>query len=238
MPPRTWTPHVTAADRARAAQREVESLRKKGKTVAPIVITGRKIAETFWGKAWCKNLESYSDYETRLPRGRSYVRSGAVVDLAIAEGRVDALVRGTSTYTVVLTIAPLAAERWQGIVTACSGQISSLVDLLRGKLSREVMDIVTDTRGGMFPAPDEIALDCSCPDWANMCKHVAAVMYGIGARLDAEPALLFTLRGVAPADLLARAAFGQTKRTTISQERALDPSSLSRIFGIELVDDD
>jgi len=169
-------------------------LKKKGHTVAPVVLQGRKIASTFWGKAWCDNLEGYGDYENRLPRGRTYVRNGSVVDLQIAEGEVSARVSGSDLYKVKVDIVPVPKARWKSICKDCAGGIDSLVELLQGRFSKGVMERICRQRSGLFPAPEEIRFSCSCPDWASMCKHVAAVLYGVGARLDNKPELLFRLR--------------------------------------------
>ena len=92
----SWKPYVPVAARKRASQREISRRTKAGLPLSPVVIDGRTIARTFWGKAWCENLEQYSDFESRLPRGRTYVRSGAVIDLVISAGAVSALVSGSS----------------------------------------------------------------------------------------------------------------------------------------------
>src|SRR5438309_979701 len=151
-----WRPYVPAADRRRSAQREVEKRRKKGEDVAPVVVSGRTIAKTFWGKSWCENLEKYSDYANRLPRGRTYVRNGSVVDLQIRPGEIHALVSGSSLYTVKLTISPVAQNRWKAICGDCAGGIDSLVELLQGKFSNGVMERICRQSQGLFPAPSEI----------------------------------------------------------------------------------
>ena len=171
----------------------------------PIVLEGRSIANTFWGKAWCKNLESYSDYSNRLPRGRTYVRNGSVIDLKMAAGEITALVSGSSIYKVKIAIAKVVANKWNKIVDECAGKIDSLIELLQGKFSKAVMEIITDPKKGLFPDPKEIKLSCSCPDWADMCKHVAAVLYGVGARLDNRPEELFMLRQADHIELIAKA---------------------------------
>ena len=189
-------------------RKQVKALEKKGQKLSPVVLAGRDIAGTFWGKAWCENLESYSDYANRLPRGRSYVRSGAVIDLQIEPGRLVARVQGSSLYTVTIGIGPVEPARWKTIVGACSGKIDSVVELLQGKLSKAVMEVISGKETGLFPAPRQIQLRCSCPDSATMCKHVAAVLYGVGARLDTQPDLLFRLRGADPTELIVTAAKG------------------------------
>ncbi len=229
-----YPPYVSVAERKELAAKEIARLTKKGKKVSPVVLESKSIAGTFWGKAWCTNLERYSDYESRLPRGRSYVRSGAVVDLQIEPGKIAALVRGSSLYTVTITIKPVDPTLWKAIVTECTGKIDSVVELLRGKLSSAVMEVITRQETGLFPAPKQIGLRCSCPDSATMCKHVAAALYGVGARLDHAPPLLFGLRGVDPAELVTTAAEGMTAgKRPVAKEKALD-ADLASLFGIDM----
>lgn len=202
----------------------------------PVVIAGRKIASSFWGKAWCDNLERYSDYSNRLPRGRTYARNGSVIDLRIGPGKVEALVSGSDVYTVAVTIRSLAAARWRTLVAECSGRIGSLVDLLQGRFSTAVMQVLARAEAGLFPVPKEIEFTCSCPDYASMCKHVAAVLYGVGARLDAEPELFFALRQVDSNDLIAAAAGAEGFAGAAPSRlgNALDDADLGGIFGIDL----
>src|SRR5947208_8970838 len=203
-----WQPYILVAEKRRRAEREVAKLKKRGQAIAPVRIEGRKIAKSFWGQSWCSNLERYSDYANRLPRGRTYVRNGSVVDLQIVKGEVVAFVSGSELYKIKIGIAPVAARRWKSICRDCSGTIDSLVELLQGRLAKGVMDRVCREGDGLFPTPAEIELSCSCPDWADMCKHVAAALYGVGARLDEKPQLLFALRGVDESELLAGAGAG------------------------------
>jgi uncharacterized Zn finger protein len=228
-----YRPYVPVAQRRAQAAREVQKRRKKGQEVSPVVIEGRTIASTFWGKAWCDNLESYSDYENRLPRGRTYVRNGSVVDLQIAPGEVKALVSGSELYEVAVRIAPLPEKEWRAIKARCVGQVGSLVELLQGKLSRSVIGVVTSQEGGLFPKPKEITMSCTCPDWAGMCKHVAAVLYGVGARLDHQPELFFRLRKVDHLELIAEAASkaGAPKATS---KKTVAQADVADVFGIEL----
>ena len=185
-----WDPTSRSPSGA-GGRRKMDALRKKGVNVQPVVIEGRKIAKSFWGEAWCGHLESFSDFENRLPRGRSYVRNGSVCHLAVAKGRIEAKVSGSELYNVKVAVKTLPGKRWNAVKGRCSGQIGSLLELLQGRLSDHVMAVVTDRQDGLFPSPKEISFECSCPDWAVMCKHVAAVLYGVGARLDAKPELLF-----------------------------------------------
>ncbi len=213
-------------------------MRKKGLVVQPVIIDGRVIAKTFWGKAWCENLESYSDFENRLPRGRTYARNGSVVHLEIRPGKISALVSGSELYSVEITIASLPDPHWKCVKSQCAGQIGSLVELLQGRLSRSVMDVVTQRGGGLFPKPAEIKMKCSCPDWAGMCKHVAAVMYGVGARLDDKPELLFLLRKVDHLELIAGAVDGATVADAGKSrgKKTIAAGDLADVFGIEMAE--
>jgi uncharacterized Zn finger protein len=230
-----WKPYVPVAERRRKAARAVEKRRKQGHSVSPVVIQGRTIATTFWGKAWCDNLERYSDYANRLPRGRTYVRNGSVVDLQIAAGSIRAIVSGSELYEVALKIAPLAKARWKSICDDCAGAIDSVVELLRGRFSKGVMERVCRQNQGLFPSPAEIKLSCSCPDWAGMCKHVAAVLYGIGARFDQQPELLFRLREVDEQELIVQAGsalpFGRRQPVTA---KVLGRGDLADVFGLDM----
>jgi uncharacterized Zn finger protein len=233
-----FRPYVPVAQRRRAAQRELEKMRKRGLVVQPITINGRLIAKTFWGKAWCDNLESYSDFENRLPRGRTYARNGSVVHLEIQSGRISAIVSGSELYSVEITIGSLPDPHWNCVKSQCAGQIGSLVELLLGRLSKSVMDVVTQRGGGLFPKPAEIKMRCSCPDWAGMCKHVAAVMYGVGARLDDKPELLFLLRKVDHLELVQ----GAVESSSVvgagksGGKKTIAVNDLADVFGIEMAD--
>ena len=232
-----WRPYVPVAQRRANAARELAKLAKKGGGAAsPVLLAGRTIAATFWGKAWCDNLEAYSDYSNRLPRGRTYIRNGSVVDLQISEGKITARVSGSELYKIDINIKPLPARLWKTIQSECAGKIDSLIELLQGKLSAAVMQVVTRQQTGLFPSPKEIELDCSCPDWADLCKHVAATLYGVGARLDEKPELLFLLRGVDPADLISRASAANLVRPTTAGKpaSAIADNELANVFGIEL----
>lgn len=225
-----WAPYVKVADRKRQAAREVQSMRKGGRAVAPVVIGGRTIANTFWGKAWCDNLEAYSDFANRLPRGRTYVRNGSVIDLQIREGEVTSLVSGSEIYKVKVSVRPLSRDRYGEVCAECAGAIDSVVELLAGRLSRGVMERLCRQGAGLFPEPQELSFSCSCPDWASMCKHVAATLYGVGARLDDRPELLFTLRQVDQAELVTRVSGA----ALVGSAPDGDLGGLEDLFGIEL----
>ncbi|MHB8745251.1 MAG: SWIM zinc finger family protein [Gammaproteobacteria bacterium] len=229
-----WAPYVSVAERRKQAAKKVAALQKKGKKISPVQIEGRTIARTFWGKAWCDNLEAYSDFDNRLPRGRSYVRNGSVIDLQIAKGEIVAMVSGSSIYTVKIAIRALEKPRWKTLIGHCSGQIDSLVELLQGKFSRGVMEIITCKECGLFPAPKQISMACSCPDGAVMCKHVAAVLYGVGARLDQRPELFFQLRNVDHSELITAAGTATAVARATKPDKVLKSADLSGIFGIDV----
>ncbi len=232
-----FRPYVSVAERQRNAQREMAKLAKRGLSSQPIKIDGRTIASSFWGKAWCDNLESYMDYANRLPRGRTYVRNGSVVHLEVKPGLITALVSGSQLYEIEVQIVPAAEAKWKTLCRSCAGGIGSLVELLQGRLSSQVMEIITRRETGLFPSPREIKMTCSCPDWAGMCKHIAAVLYGVGARLDQNPHLLFVLRSVNHEELIAQAA-AVTDLTSKMTEATVElaENEISQVFGIELDD--
>ena len=231
---------MSVAERRYQALKEMDKLRKKGMDIQPIEIQGRRIAGTFWGKGWCGHIESFSDYANRLPRGRTYVRNGSVCHLDITRGKIEAIVSGSDLYNVTIEIEPLAAKKWRKVKRRCAGQIGTLLELLLGKLSDSVMEVVTDRTEGLFPLPKDISLDCDCPDWAVMCKHVAAVLYGVAARLDEKPELLFLLRGVDHEELISAetgAVAGSVVRSGGTGRRIAD-GDISDVFGIEIAPDE
>ena len=230
-----WAPYVPVAQRRRNAQKKMDAMRKRGVDIQPVTIEGRKIAGTFWGEAWCEHLESFSDFENRLPRGRSYVRNGSVCHMAVAKGEIEAMVSGSELYKVKVSIKTLPGKKWTAIKGRCSGKIGSLLELLQGKLSDHVMEVVTDRKEGLFPLPGEMSFHCSCPDSARMCKHIAAVLYGVGARLDTKPELLFALRGVDHEELIAAdAEKAVAAATSRGKSKRLAVEELSDVFGIEI----
>lgn len=231
----SWKPYVSVGRRREKAVREMAKARAKGEPMSPVKIVGRAIAQTFWGKAWCENLECYSDYSNRLPRGRTYVRNGSVVDLQIGEGIVKSRVVGSSVYSVVIKIKLLPEGPWRALRRQCAGGIDSLVELLQGRFSKGVMEHLCRPESGLFPSPREISFECSCPDWASMCKHVAATLYGVGARLDEKPELLFRLRRVDETGLIESASRrALITRTAARPGRLLGTKLVAELFGIEM----
>jgi uncharacterized Zn finger protein len=226
-----------AKPRPRAGRPNAAALhRRLGRAPDPVCASGRKLASTFWGRAWCENLERYHDYSNRLPRGRTYLRQGAIVDLELAAGRVTALVTGSALYEVRIDIEPVSPGHVSKLRERCAGGLSSVVALLEGRIDDDVMAAVTEPQSGLFPEPSQIRLSCSCPDWATMCKHVAAVLYGIGVRLDRQPELLFTLRDVKPDALVNLTADLATAMRPPDAGATLDAADLSAIFGVTIAD--
>jgi uncharacterized Zn finger protein len=228
-----WAPYVPVAQRRARAAREASRRQKKGEALDPVVIPGRVIATTVWGQAWCNHIESYRDFENRLPRGRTYARNGSVIDLKISSGHIQALVAGSKLYRVSLKIPELSTADWASVIKACAGAIDSVVELLAGRLADGVMNRLCQHNGGLFPGPRQLAMSCSCPDWATMCKHVAAVLYGVGARLDRNPELLFVLRGVSHEELVTQAVRSTVTRGPAPLTSAVE-GDLGAVFGIEL----
>ncbi|HUI67879.1 MAG TPA: hypothetical protein VL087_06690 [Nitrospirota bacterium] len=232
--------HVSTAEKQAKAARKLEQLKKK-QDVRPVILQGHAIARTWWGKSWNQNLERYADYSNRIGRGRSYVRHGAVLDLQISNGEIKALVQGSRSkpYEILIKIGKLSQNSWERISSSCSGMLDSVSELLAGDFPKELGELFLERDAGLFPAPKEIAFECSCPDWASMCKHVAATLYGVGARLDEDATLFFTLRGVETADLVRRTVSGKAEslleKASKKSTRIIDDADLSALFGIELI---
>jgi uncharacterized Zn finger protein len=232
---------MKVADIKARAEKKMAELREAGEDIQPVGVKGRLLARKFWGKHWCSHLEHFSDYIDRLPAGRSYLRNQAVCDLRVTEGEVNAQVMGAQLYQVWVRITPLEAGKWADLKKESAGKIGSLIELLQGKLSEEVMSLVTAPQDGLLPLQGEITYSCDCLDYADMCKHVAAVLYGIGIRLDTEPELLFLLRGVNHEELVTLA--GAAEQLTGSgsrraRRRTISPSDLEHVFGVELLSED
>ena len=232
--------YVSVAEKRAKAARKLKQLRKKNPAIQPIVLEGRTIAKTWWGKSWNLNLERYADYSNRIGRGRSYVRHGAVLDLQISAGQVKSLVQGSRTkpYTVTIKIKGITKAIWKNMKAACAGKLDSLPELLSGKFPKAIGEVFTAQGRGLFPSPQEIGFDCSCPDWASMCKHVAATLYGIGTRLDDDAGLFFKLRKVKIDDLIQQTLKDQSYKLLEKAEKMnpakIAESDLSGMFGIDM----
>lgn len=229
-----WPQYVPVAKRRAQAAKHLKAAKGKGQSLNPVTPEGRQIVNTFWGKAWCDNLENYSDYENRLPRGRTYLRNGSVLDLQVTKGKVTAQVMGSSLYKITIEIKAMSLNKWKTLVKACAGKIDSLIELLQGKFSKGVMSMIVDKESGLFPTPSEISMQCTCPDHAGLCKHIAAVLYGIGTCLDTKPEWFFLLRHVDHLELVASASQSGILTASQTSANALDESSLAGLFGIEM----
>jgi uncharacterized Zn finger protein len=235
--------YVSVGEKRAKAEKKLKQLKKKNPDIAPIQIQGTRLAVSWWGISWNKNLEGYADFSNRIGRGRSYVRHGAVLDLKITEGKIFSLVQGAfaSPYKVEISIKKLKPSVWKTIIRKCRGKIDSLGALIDGRLPKVMEALLTDPENGIFPSPTEIHFSCSCPDLALMCKHVAATLYGVGTRLDQDPSLFFTLRGVNMDDLVSQAVkkeadeLLQRARRKTSQ-RIIKDADLSSAFGIDMED--
>lgn len=220
--------------RAEASQRRS---REKGTVWEPVTVQGRTIAKSWWGAAWCENLERYADYESRLDRGKRYVRSGAVVDLKIQKGKVSARVQGTrkTPYKVDIRISPLSEEKCQAVIQKCGRKLRTIEELAAGCFPEEMKELFLG-QDGLFPTPREISFQCSCPDWALMCKHVAAALYGVGTRLDEDPTLFFVLRGIDMGRFLdvtlGNRVESMLQNAQKPSERILEGEDLTALFGV------
>lgn len=230
--------YIPVAKRREKAKKQLEKLKKKNPELAPVEIQGRNIADTWWGKAWNKNLENYADYTSRIARGRSYVRNGAVLDLKIETGLVRALVLGSerNPYSVEIKVKPMAKETWDGILGVCNHKIDSMSALAEGRFPKELEELFTLKGKGLFPMPKELQFSCSCYDWADMCKHVAAALYGIGARFDEDPTLFFKLRNINFEALLQKTIEQKMQSLLENSEqkskRVMDDEDITGLFGL------
>src|SRR5262249_14786017 len=148
--------------------------------------------------------------------------------LQITPGKITALVSGSEVYTITIAIEKLRPQRWKCVKAHCAGQVGSVLELLQGRLDKSVMTILTDRDNGLFPAPHEISMNCSCPAWAGLCKHPAAVLYGVVSRLDHQPELLFVLRRVDHLELLDPVTVaGSLAATGVGRQKTLADSELA-----------
>ena len=238
----SFSKYVRKSEKKAKAEKKLAQLKKK-QNVCPVIIEGSVIARTWWGKAWNRNLESYAEYTNRIGRGRSYVRCGAVLDLQVNAGEIKALVQGSRAkpYSITIKIKKLNNNTWKMVASACAGKLESLEELLSGKFPKALEETFMQRNTGLFPSPREIEFDCACPDWANMCKHVAATLYGLGARLDEDPTLFFTLRGVDTTDLIKRTVSSKAedflKKASKKSSRVIEGVDLSVVFGLDLAEE-
>lgn len=230
--------YVPVAKKRQDAQKALEKLKKIRPDIRPVVITGNKVAKTWWGNAWNKNLEAYADFSNRIGRGRAYVRNGFVLDLQIDAELVTAIVAGSgrNPYNVTIEIKALSSAKWKKITEVCGRSIANIDQLAQGKFPEELEILFTQKGEGLFPSPKEIEFSCDCPDWADMCKHVAAVLYGVGARLDEDPTLFFKLRNIEIEALIKKSIEekmdNMLKNFENKTQRVIADADISGLFGI------
>lgn len=238
-----FAPYVSKAERMRQAEKaRAKLLKKQGAAIQPVLVEGREIARTWWGKAWNQNLERYADYSNRLPRGRSYVRNGSVLDLKIDATTITAVVAGSrpKPYDVTIKIKPLGKKVEQALMAKSRAAMDSMQSLLSGEFPAELKESFLEKGTGLFPAPQEIEFSCSCPDWASMCKHVAAALYGTAVRLDEKPELFFGLRGIKVDDfvgqMIKRESEKMLRKAASRSGRVIEAgdSDVSKLFGIAM----
>lgn len=230
--------YVPVAQKKANAKNEIEKLKKKNPNISPVIIKNKKLATTWWGIAWNQNLEKYSEYESRIARGRNYVRSGYVLDLQINSGKITSLVQGSGPrpYKIEINIKPLLKQKWESISATCSNSVASMQELADGNFPKTLENIFTDKNNGLFPSPKEISFNCSCPDYALMCKHVAATLYGVGARVDEDPTLFFKLRDIDFNELLKKSIEvkmqNMLKNSSKKSKRVIDNADINNLFGV------
>lgn len=237
-----FAPYVSVGEKKERSEKQVAKLRKKNPNLAPVVLPTRTLAHSWWGKSWNNNVERYADFANRLDRGRSYVRCGCVLDLQVKQGEVHSLVAGSGSkpYKIKIEIAPLPQHQLSHITNQAKEKLQSLTELLAGKFPTDLQDLFFDREAGLFPTPNDISFDCNCPDWAITCKHVAATLYGIGARLDEDPSLFFTLRHIDQSALVSEVIATQTDAllkkaaSGTGRRRRLADSDVGAVFNVDL----
>ena len=227
----------TAEELRRRVKNSKKAASARGKKLHPIAASGRNIVTSWWGRAWCENLERYADFDNRLDRGKRYIRSGALLDLQISKGKVSARVQGSrrTPYKVEIRISPLNEKNCDKIIRACGSRIQNLEELVSGSFPEDLKQLFQE-KGGLFPSSREISFDCSCPDWALLCKHVAAALYGIGVRLDEDPLLFFELRGIDPGRFIDVTIRDRIERMLQNADtpssRIIDDAEVHGLFGV------
>ena len=215
--------------------------KSKSEIREPIIIEGRTISSSWWGKAWCDNIDIYADFDNRLPRGRNYVRSGCVVDLKIEYGVIRALVVGSrpKPYRVQIDIKPFTDNEVKAFEDKCRNNFESVEDFINGRFPDSFKKYFTSSSLNLFPKVKEMKFSCSCPDWAVLCKHVAAVLYGIGRKLDDDPMLLLRLRGIDTASFSEKIVNREAEKLALSSSislppgRAMDMEEASLLFSVD-----
>ncbi|WP_082680583.1 SWIM zinc finger family protein [Oceanivirga salmonicida] len=203
----------------------------------PVIVEGRLLAKTWWGKSWNKNLESYADYTNRIGRGRSYLRNGAVIHFEMNKGKIYALLQGSrrKPYTVFIDIEIVSEAKIKNLKKFFN-DIDTIDNLIKGEFPEKMSKSLLDKKCGLFPTPSEIDFACSCPDWAYMCKHVAATLYAVGTKLDTNPMLFFELRGIDGNELIKNEVVDKLEnilsKDKIRSHRVLEEDEVVELFNL------
>ncbi len=235
--------YVSVGERSARAQRKIRQLKKKNPNLNPVVIDGKQIASSWWGKAWINHLKHYADFDNRVGRGRSYVKNGLVIHFAIKPGHIESIVMGTSSspYNIKIKTKKLSPNKWNKMKRLSREHLCTLPELNEGKFPKELKDIFSDRGEGIFPTIKEMSFHCSCPDWANMCKHVSASLFALGSQIDNNIDLFFKLRGVNTSELVQSALKDEAKHLKnrkfedTAQVLTLSEKKLASLFDIKLV---
>ncbi len=220
------SPRMKVADWGKLAQARLADLRADGALqLNPVHEKSRKLAKNAWGSAWMRQLAYCEQEGFSLAAGRSLLRHGCVLDVQVGRGTIDALVSGEELYEIHLKLAEPDEEKIEYLREQCGAHIDSLVALLDGKIDASVMQQLCDPEEGLLPLPYEWQMDCNCPDWNEPCPHAAAAIYAAGCLIDAEPRLLFTLRGIEPSTLC------EVPSTAAAD---FDATDLANTFGIDI----
>lgn len=212
----------------------------KNKDYDPVIFEGNsrsKICKSWWGDAWCRNLDRYADWDNRIDRGRSYLRNGTVIDLKMNGGEIYAKVQGSreTPYTVKITIDPINEKKSRKIEKQAAGKIQNIEALLTGTFPESLKEDFFQ-EGMLFPSLKEIHFNCSCPDWASLCKHVAATLFGVGVRLDTDPKIFFQMRGINIEDFVEKAISGKLEKMLKNADkitpRIIKDSEIMNLFGV------
>lgn len=234
--------YISISDQKAMALKSKKRLEKNlNRSLEPIILASTKLATSWWGKMWNTNLERYAEYSNRIGRGKTYVKNELVIDLQIEESKVFAYVQGKrrDPYQIAIYIDPTKPGLIEQIKEKCQGKLDTVEELLEGKFSKEISSIFMIQGAGLFPEPKEIKFRCSCPDYTSCCKHVSAVLYGIGSKLDVNPLLFFTLRGINLDDFLKDVIISKTenildKGIKCKSKRIIDNANIEDLFDIDL----
>lgn len=201
-----------------------------------------EFSSSWWGKRWIQALESFLD-SARLSRGKSYARKGQVLSIDILEGSITSKVQGSRStpYTVKIEMDILKPSAWQLVIDALSQKAIYTARLLAGELPSDIEEIFKEVRVQLLPFHHaDLKTDCSCPDWSNPCKHVAAVFYLLGEEFDRDPFLLFKVRGMDRANFLKqleKQSFEQPSELFSKEENPVPLEVISFWTGTEIPSD-